>query len=335
MSHDRAFLERIVTSVVELDEHDRRATRFDGGWLAYQEERAVARRHAEEAYLSYDERRRDLQERARRQRAWTRAGVSRAAKHPRDNDKIGRRWAIASAEGRSSDAKRTDRVLERLERVDKPWEGWDLRLELAEAPRSGSVVARLDGAVVERGSFRLGPVDLQVDWADRLAIVGANGSGKTTLLAALLGDLDLASGTRWLGPSVVVGELDQARLRLDPARPLLDGFLAETGMTVADARTLLAKFGLGPDDIGRPVGGLSPGERTRAVLALFSAKGVNCLVLDEPTNHLDLPAIEQLEQALDSFEGTLLLVTHDRQLLESVRLDRVVEVADGQVVERS
>ena len=106
-------------------------------------------------------------------------------------------------------------------------------------------------------------------------------------------------------------------------------------MTVAEARTLLAKFGLGRRRRRAAGRRLSPGERTRAVLALLRREGVNCLVLDEPTNHLDLPAIEQLEQALDTFDGTLLLVTHDRRLLEAVRLDRVVEVADGQVAERS
>jgi ATPase subunit of ABC transporter with duplicated ATPase domains len=132
----------------------------------------------------------------------------------------------------------------------------------------------------------------------------------------------------------VVGELDQTRRRLDPQRPLLDGFLAATGSTVADARTLLAKFGLLADHVERPVGQLSPGERTRVVLALFAAIGVNCLVLDEPTNHLDLPAIEQLEQAIEGFEGTLLLVTHDRRLLEAVAVDRVLDVAQGRVTER-
>jgi ATPase subunit of ABC transporter with duplicated ATPase domains len=334
VSHDRAFLERIVTSVLELDEHTRRATRYEGGWLAYLEEQAVARRRAEEAYTAYADRRRELSERARRQRAWTRAGIARAVKHPRDGDKHIKRKAVASAEGRSGDARRTERMLARLERVDKPWEGWDLRLELATAPRSGDVVASLAGAVVERGPFRLGPVDLEIAWADRIAIVGPNGGGKTTLLDALLGRVTLAAGTRMLGASVVVGELDQARRRLPPERPLLEGFLGATGFEVAPARSLLAKFDLGVDDIDRVVAELSPGERTRALLALFAAVGVNCLVLDEPTNHLDLPAIEQLEMVLETFEGTMLLVTHDRHLLEAVEVDRVLDVRDGQVTER-
>jgi ATPase subunit of ABC transporter with duplicated ATPase domains len=231
-------------------------------------------------------------------------------------------------------AAKVERAIGRLEQVDKPWEGWELRLDIADAGRSGDVVARLDGAVVHRGGFVLGPVDVEVHYGDRVAIVGANGSGKTTLLAALLGRVPLDAGERYLGPAVVVGELDQARQRLAPNRPLLDAFLAATGLTVPEARSLLAKFGLGAEAVNRPPSRLSPGERTRAGLALFQATGVNCLVLDEPTNHLDLPAIEQLENALERFTGTLLLVSHDRRLLDAVATTRVVEVASGSVSER-
>jgi ATPase subunit of ABC transporter with duplicated ATPase domains len=113
---------------------------------------------------------------------------------------------------------------------------------------------------------------------------------------------------------------------------LLGRFTSATGLVQEEARSLLAKFGLDADHVTRPAEHLSPGERTRAILATLMAQGVNCLVLDEPTNHLDLAAIEQLEQALDRFEGTLLLVSHDRWLLESVRLTRTVTVEPGGVV---
>jgi ATPase subunit of ABC transporter with duplicated ATPase domains len=184
-------------------------------------------------------------------------------------------------------------------------------------------------------AFTLGPVSLEVGWADRLAVVGANGSGKSTLLAALLGRLPLASGTQWLGPSVVVGEIGQGRDLFAGAATLLAGFQAATGLAEqAPARSALAKFGLAAEHVERPPGSLSPGERTRATLAVLQVRGVNVLVLDEPTNHLDLEAVEQLEQALVQFSGTLLLVTHDRRLLDTVGVDRVVEVAAGRVRER-
>jgi len=125
---------------------------------------------------------------------------------------------------------------------------------------------------------------------------------------------------------VRIGEMDQARVQLPAAVPLVDGFRAETGMLEAEARALLAKFGLTAADVTRPAGDLSPGERSRAILAALMAGGVNCLVLDEPTNHLDLEAIEQLEVALDGYEGTLLLVSHDRGFLDHVAVTRTIEL---------
>ena len=215
--------------------------------------------------------------------------------------------------------------IERLARVEKPFEPWELHLEIGSDRRSGDVVARLEGAVVERGSFRLGPVDLEVGWRDRIAIVGANGSGKTTLLRALLGELPLSAGRRYLGPGVVAGELDQERARF-VGGPLLRDFVDATGLAAGDARTLLAKFGLGADDVQRSSASLSPGERTRATLALLAARGVNTLLLDEPTNHLDVPAIEELESALARFGGTVLLVTHDRRFLDGFAATRTLEL---------
>jgi ATPase subunit of ABC transporter with duplicated ATPase domains len=331
VSHDRAFLDHTITSVLEIDEHSHRATEFAGGWSAYLDERSIARRHAEEAYATYEAKRGELRERARLQRRWSVVGAGKA-KRSNEPDKNIRHFRMQSSEHVAAKAKITDRSLERLEAdaVEKPWEGWELRMEIAAAPRSGSVVARLAGAVVERGDFVLGPVDLEIGWRERVAIMGPNGSGKSTLLDALLGRLPLVAGERHLGPGVVVGELAQARSRFGD-RVLLDAFEAESGLLARDARSLLAKFGLGAEHVGRVATTLSPGERTRAELALFMARGVNCLVLDEPSNHLDLPAIEQLEQALETYDGTLLLVTHDRALLDAVRITRVLELDAGKL----
>ncbi len=226
---------------------------------------------------------------------------------------------------KSKDVKKaTEKRLGRLDAVDKPYEPWELQLGLAPSARSGDVVVRLEGARVERGAFVLGPLDLDVRWGERVAVVGANGSGKTTLLDALLGRVPLAAGSRWAGPGVVLGELEQRRATFADGEPLVEAFVDESRLAPEDARTLLAKFDLGADDVLRAGASLSPGERTRAVLALLSARGVNCLVLDEPTNHLDVAAIEELERALAGYDGTVLLVTHDRLFLERFGRD-----ADG------
>jgi ATPase subunit of ABC transporter with duplicated ATPase domains len=335
VSHDRAFLERVITDVLELDDHSRTASLFAGGWRAYLDAQAVARRHAEEDYAKYTDRRDTLQARAQQQRLWATHGVAKAkakAKSGDEKDKHVKAKSIATSEKIAAKARQTERAIERLETVDKPWQSWELRLEIAQTKRSGDVVARLSRAVVRRGSFQLGPIDLEIHWAERLAIVGANGSGKSTLLELLLGRLPPDEGTQWLGAGVVVGELEQRRSRFVGERSMLDCFVDASGLLPVDARTLLAKFGLGATHVSRPAGSLSPGERTRASLALFQSAGVNCLVLDEPTNHLDLPAIEQLESALESFDGTVLLVTHDRTLLERFAAKRQVRLEAGQLV---
>jgi len=326
VSHDRAFLERTVTTVVEIDEHDRTAREYGGGWAGYQAERATTRRHAEEAFATYEQRRSRLQGRAQQQREWATKGVAKEARSPRDNDRAQRGFRVDRTEKLAAKARQADRALASLDSVEKPWEGWDLRFTIEEADRSGAVVARLTGAVVERGAFRLGPIDLQVDWGDRLGLTGANGTGKSTLVGTVLGTVPLVSGERWVGPRVVPGVLGQDRRALGGDRDLVREVCDRCGVTVSEARSLLAKFGLGAEQVTRPAGTLSPGERTRAELAVFQALGVNFLVLDEPTNHLDLPAIEQLEAALRSFTGTLLLVSHDRRLLESVDLTRTLDL---------
>jgi ATPase subunit of ABC transporter with duplicated ATPase domains len=330
VSHDRAFLDRAVDRIVEINEETHRATEFAGGWSDYVRARELARSQQYEAHERYRTERSRLLDRVRTQRAWSEAGTRRAKKKPRDPDKAQRDFFVNRTEKQAAKVRATERKLAQLDVVEKPWEGWQLHVTLAPSARSGDVVARLEGAVIERGDehrvFRLGPIDLEIGWQERVAVLGPNGSGKTTLLQAVLGRLALVDGRRHLGPGVVVGEMDQGRGQFASEQVLLDTFLAHTGYPVDQARSLLAKFALGPDHVFRAGEHLSPGERSRAVLAVLMARGVNCLVLDEPTNHLDLAAIEQLEEALDSYEGTLLLVTHDRWLLDAVRITRSIEL---------
>ncbi|GAA3158940.1 MULTISPECIES: ABC-F family ATP-binding cassette domain-containing protein [Streptomyces] len=336
VSHDREFLTRTVTSVVELDLAQQQVNTYGGGYASYLEERERARRHAREEYEEYAETKASLEARAHTQRNWMAKGVRNARRKAPDNDKIARKGRVEATEKQAAKAKQTQRLIERLDVVEEPRKEWELRMEIAAAPRAGAVVATLRGAEARRGTFRFGPVDLQIDWGDRVAITGPNGSGKSTLLAALLGRLPLTAGAAALGPGVVVGEVDQARGLFLGDAPLMDAFRAAVPeMAPADVRTLLAKFGLKAAHVLRPADTLSPGERTRAALALLQGRGVNLLVLDEPTNHLDLPAIEQLESALASYGGTLLLVTHDRRMLDAVHTTRRIEVDAGKVTDRA
>ena len=199
-----------------------------GGYESYLVEREVARRHAREQYEEYAETKGELEARARMQRNWMAKGVRNAVrKAGSEPDKNIRAHMRATSEKQAAKARITEKRIERLEEVEEPRKEWELRMTIAAAPRAGAVVATLRGAVVRRGDFTLGPVDLQVDWGDRLAITGANGSGKSTLIGALLGRVPLDEGTASLGPSVRIGEIDQARGRFFGGETLLAAFSAE------------------------------------------------------------------------------------------------------------
>jgi ATPase subunit of ABC transporter with duplicated ATPase domains len=308
VSHDRAFLEQAVERIVEFEAETRKVREFAGSWDEYERLRELGRRREQAAYD------RHVAERDR----FTSLLHERRGQARSTGRTAGRRGTHALR----SKVRTAERRLERLDRVTKPWEPWRLELELDAGRRPGEVVARLTGAVVDRGGFRLGPVDLELSNGDRLAVIGPNGSGKTTLLRLLLGELELAAGTRYVGPGIRFGELEQRRTQFAGSSSLLETFCALSGLSGAEARTLLAKFALGANAVLRPSRSLSPGERTRAGLALLAAQRVNALVLDEPTNHLDLEAIEELEAALEGYRGTVVLVTHDRRLLERFEASR-------------
>ncbi|GAA1239395.1 ATPase subunit of ABC transporter with duplicated ATPase domains [Microbacterium phyllosphaerae] len=335
VSHDREFLARSVTRVLELDLAQNSHRVYGGGYDAYIEERAVVRRHLREKYDEFADKKADLVARARTQREWSSQGVRNAMKKSPDNDKIKRKASMESSEKQAQKVRQMESRIARLDKVEEPRKEWQLEFTIGSAPRSSTVVSTLNSAVFRQGDFTLGPLSLQVDAGDRIGITGPNGAGKSTLLRALLGRQAPVEGAAALGSSVQIGEIDQARSLLVGDAALADAFEALVPeMSSAEVRTLLAKFGLRADHVTRPVDELSPGERTRAALALLQARGINLLVLDEPTNHLDLPAIEQLEQALESYTGTLLLVTHDRRMLEAVQTTRRWSVEDGQVEER-
>ncbi len=319
VSHDRAFLDRTVTCIAEIDPWTSTVREYAGTWSDYAATRGHARAKQYAAFENSQERRREVEALLHARRNQARAGGGFLAKATGGSDRRG-------TKALSGKVRQAQRALERVEDVEKPYEPWQLHLSLSSEQRPGDRVASLEGAVGVRGSFRLGPIDLDLAPGERVVITGRNGSGKSTLLALLLGELPLAAGRRVVGTSTVVGALDQRRLAYDGPEPLLAVFTARSRLHPGEARTLLAKFNLGADHVERSCATLSPGERTRAHLAELMAVGVNCLVLDEPTNHLDLEAIEELETALRAYEGTAVVVSHDRRFLEAVAPTRSIDL---------
>jgi ATPase subunit of ABC transporter with duplicated ATPase domains len=331
VSHDRAFLSATTTRIAEIDLVSHRLEEYGGGYDAYLEERS---RRREQGYARYEEAQRErtrLEATARQKKEWS---VSRRGQRTTDNDKMLAARRKERSESAAGAAKAIERRIERLGGAEKPWEGWELRMSLRVARRSGQLVASLRGATVERDRFTLGPVDLELHWQDRLALTGPNGSGKSTLLGLVTGELAATSGSARRGAGVVVGHLAQDRSPVGAGdRTLLEAVRDQTGLPAAEARSLLAKFDLTAEHAGRAGQRLSPGERSRAGLAVLMARGTNLLVLDEPTNHLDLDAIEELERALADYDGTLVVVTHDRRFLDGLRVTRRLEVDAGRVGE--
>ena len=320
VSHDRAFLDRTVTRIAAIEPDTRRVREWAGGWSDYEARRDTERAAAYSRFEEAQERRRSLADLLNRRRTEARG----------KGDSLGK--STGGADRRATHALQTkvrqaQRLLERNELPEKPFEPWELRLSLEAGERPGDRVLTLSGAVAERGAFRLGPVDVDLAPGERVSVAGRNGSGKSTLLGMLLGEVSLVSGSRSLGPRTTIGALGQEREAYSGDEPLLDAFAARTGLGTEDTRTLLAKFGLGADDVGRACATLSPGERTRAHLAELQARRVNLIVLDEPTNHLDLEAVEQLEAALASYAGTLVVVSHDRRFLERIAPTRTIALS--------
>ena len=319
VSHDREFLARTVTAVLDVDEPSRTAVLYGGGYDAYLEERARRRSQARDAYEEYDDKRSALVVQAQRQREQSVRGALRAKRKMPDNDRAAKGARIEAATHAASRVKGIESQLRQLDEVEEPRKEWQLRMEVAEAPRSGDVVAVLSGAVAAARRLRAragrpaGGVR-RPHRARRAERLGQDDAARGAARAAAGGVGTVARS----GSGVRLGEVDQARSAFTGTATVVEVVEQRTAWPASEVRTLLAKYGLRADHVGRPAASLSPGERTRASLALLQAVGVNLLVLDEPTNHLDLPAIEQLEQALEAYAGTLLLVTHDRRLLDAV-----------------
>ena len=327
VSHDRALLTESVDEVLELDRRTGKAARYRGGWDAYQHERATAHERARAERQHALERREQLLAAERETRRRAAASHSRAGARVHDNDKQSREWVRMRAEEMAGRARKMGSRARRSEIPDAPWENPALRLALTGAQRRQTWVVALEGVVLRRGEWALGPLEFAVAHGERVLLSGPNGSGKSTLLAALAGQIDPLQGRRRAAPGAVIAQIGQVREALTGRATLADQVRRLTGLDGAAARTALAVFGLDADLATRSAATLSPGERTRAELTVLAHRRATCLLLDEPTNHLDTESLEALEAALAGWPGALVVATHDRQLRRNLRLTR--EVALG------
>jgi ATP-binding cassette, subfamily F, member 3 len=303
VAHDRWFLEAVGTSVLELE--GGRARYFSGPWHAWREEKAARELAAGRAAAREAAEREQLERFVARFRYGTRA--RQAQSRIKKLDKLGNGSGRAKGEARA------------------------LKLAFKPPPRSGRVVFELEDGRVEAGTKVLvDDAELWLERGEHVALVGPNGAGKTTLVETLVGSHALAAGKLRRGHNVVLGYLSQHSDELNalPHATVLEAASKATGLSQGAARALLGRFLFSGEDAEKPVDALSGGERRRLSLATLVQSGANVLVLDEPTNHLDLESREALEAALRAFDGAVLLVSHDRALLDAVGT-RTVAVQDG------
>jgi ATP-binding cassette subfamily F protein 3 len=309
VSHDRYLLDDTVNQIVELDRGA--VATWQGNYSAFAVAKELALQRQQQRWVTQQKEIARLEEAIRRFELW--ASLVPNPRHIRQ-------------------ARNKQRQIDRMDKVDRPvFERRRMALELRPAQRGGQRVLRLRDVTAAFGDDPiLVDVTFDVYRGERLGVVGANGAGKSVLGRILADDLEPTAGERWAGPSVRVGYLAQGFEGQDPALTPIDALRKTHPMYEDDAVARLATFLFRYDQMRTPLGSLSGGERTRLELLLLMLSGANCLVLDEPTNHLDIESMEVLEGAVESFDGTAILISHDRYLLDRL-CDRILEVRDGEV----
>ncbi len=305
VSHDRYLLDETVSQIAEL-EHGR-IRMWPGNYSAYAVAREVELIRRQQQYVTQQKEIARLEDAMRRFKDWAHRVV--------DERHIKR-------------ARNAQRRIDRMDKVERPvFERRKMALALRSGARGGDRVIELRGVDFDPVLI---DVALTIMRGERVGIVGPNGAGKTVLARLLAGDLEPTEGERWAGPSIVVDFLTQTAEELPLDKTPIDLIRAARPVGEGEAVAMLVKFLFDYEQLRRPVGAMSGGERTRLRCLLLMLSQANCLVLDEPTNHLDIPAVETLEGALERYDGTVIAVSHDRYFLDRIA-DRIVEVRDGDV----
>ncbi len=327
VSHDRRFLDKVATSILDLDWHTHTVTVTGGSYSDYilALESKIARQNDD--YHKQQEEIDRLTTRARESKASALRGASWS---PSDNDKHLRGFKRDKAAKAGKVAKAIEKRIEHMDMVERPFERKPFAIPLDVQTKAGNRDISLRDVVASNGNdFTVGPLSVDIPFGERIAILGNNGVGKSTLLNVISGRTKPTSGAVKIGSAIRIGNMMQEHDSLPRKSLVLDYFGATTGFDLRDSHTTLAQFGFDERQARMPIGALSPGGRARLLLALFSAQSVNVLILDEPTNHLDVEAQQALEETLRTYQGTVIMVTHDRFFLETSRLDATFVLSDG------
>lgn len=311
VSHDRAFLDQLVTKIFALDDVTHTLQEYAGNYTAYAQE--------------IERQRQKLLEDYRRQQEYihkVEGDIQQITQHSRrvEHETIDfyiRKRALKVARAGVVRQRKLEKLLDSKEKLEKPRQQWQVKLDFGEPLPSGQLVLTLDDISKSFGErYLFQNVRAELRHGERVTLIGPNGTGKTTLLRIIGGQVEADSGTVRLGANVQLGYFSQEQEGLDSNQNALEAVRAVAAISETEARNFMHYFLFTGDEVFRKVSQLSYGERARLVLARLILTGVNFLMLDEPFNHLDIDSREKFEQALDNFEGTVLAVVHDRYFVE-------------------
>jgi ATP-binding cassette subfamily F protein 3 len=329
VSHDRAFIDRLSDKIIELDWRTHSVSVTNGTYTDYLAMKERQSRKQKEAFERQQGEIARLNDRASSLRLKSAQGSKWIGT---DNDKFLRGFKRDKAGKSSKGARTIEGRIERMEKVERPFDRSPLEVDISEDLGKGDRDITLVNAVVGyTGGFTIGPVSCSLRFGSRAGTMGSNGSGKTTLLKTIAGYLKPISGQVAIGSKVRFGDLMQEHDSLPRSSSPLEFIVHRTGMEKHRAYNMVVKSGLNASQATESIASLSPGSRARLLLALFSALHANVLVLDEPTNHMDIEAMEAMESALMNYKGTLIVVSHDRYFMERLVLDDSYLLQDGRL----
>lgn len=328
VSHDRLFLDRLVRKVFEIDCHTRTLSVTNGRYSDYLMMKEKERARQKAKYEAQQEEIKRLTEQAREKKA---KAIQGSRFMGSDNDKFLRGFKRDRAVKSGKAAKAIEKRIEQMETVEKPIERDVFHIRLQPKKPKGSRDIVLKDVVVgyTDSKFRIGPVSVTIPYGNRVVILGLNGSGKSTLLKIISSKLQPLEGEIIVGNALVIGNLMQEHDNLPREKSIKDFLIKRAGITTQEAYMLATKFGFKATEIDKEIAALSPGGRARLLFALFSALSANVLLLDEPTNHLDLEALDALEEVITHYEGTIVLVSHDRYFLDKFHATDTYVLSNG------
>ena len=334
VSHDRKFLDDVVTKVMEIDFYTRNMKEYPGNYSEYKKFKEDEQNAEIRKYNEQQEKIGELRKSITQKKEWAQRGNKQGVS---DNDKYTRGYIRDRSQGLASNAKKIESQISQMNKIERPKIKNKLHIDInGEKTKGNKNIDTKDLVSGYEDGFKNDPVTTHIKYGDRLVIIGDNGSGKSTFLRTLIGKQKPISGEQSIGSGVKIGYLAQDT-KENTAETIEDYFKKSINYANLEDKsliyTVLKQFNFDYEERTKKYSMLSPGERTRLKLAIFSMQDINTLVLDEPTNHLDIEALEAIEEVLKDFNGTVIAISHDREFIKNIDPTKVLKFTNGKVEE--